>query len=136
MARKHIACLLLVLVVFLWPAADEGKQGEGKPPIQVDGLHVLILYESEDWDSMTPSQVEIIQSARQAGELRKWLEANAEDFRVYDDDVDASNAPRWVQDALAIHDGSTPWMLAADSDGGYVGSLPSGVKDVKELLRD
>lgn len=130
---RHIGFLLFVLLIIVWPGSGDEKPDE-TPPIDVDGLHVLILHETSDPERNSPGQWEVIHSAQQAGRLRKWLEANTEDFGVYDWETNFDYGPQWLRDAKELHDGTVPWLLVADRDSGFVGPLPKGVDAVIELL--
>jgi len=102
-------------------------------PIDVDGLHVLVVYESAEKHRLTPGQIDVIDDITTAGELRKWLEEHGE-VRVYVDDI-GGTPPDWVKAALEKHDGTVPWMLIANSKSGYTGPVPDGVAATPELLK-
>lgn len=132
---RHVAFIVVVLLILVWPGGeDDTRPDDEEPPIDVDGLHLLILHESSEPHTLTAGQREVIQSAQQAGELRQWLEANTEDFGVYDDDTNFENASEWLKDAKEVHDGMVPWLLVADADSGFAGPVPEGVDAVIELV--
>lgn len=137
--RRHAVMLALVVGLFALSRYDGG----GLPfvpvvddaPIDVDSLHVLVLYESGEKHRMTPGQVDVIEDLTHAGALRRWL-STVGTHRTYDDDVDDQYADQWVKDALSKHDETVPWLLIANRSSGYVGPLPDGVEATRALIEE
>lgn len=100
------------------------------PPLPVDGLHVLILYESEDRGTMPPQQLSILTSAP----LREWFKANSVQWRIWDDDTPVEGAEKVWQDALLLPRQSLPWIHVSNGKTGYSGPLPATVDETISLI--
>ena len=126
-----IIVLLLIAERFpnVNPFPDVGPRPDNAP-ITVQGLHVLMVYEAERQDKLMPDEVDIIESAQGAGDLRKWLDANAKgNWHLYDQNIDLSDSPAWVKEAMSLHPADEiPWILVANSDSGYKGKFPDGTE--------
>lgn len=99
-----------------------------KPPIEVDGLRVLIVQESED---ATPKTAAVVL----AQDWRTYVKSKGGDFRCLDDDVDVSgDAPEWAT-ALARERKSLPWVIVSNGKTGFEGPLPLGDGELLALIR-
>jgi hypothetical protein len=101
---------------------------EPNPMPGVQGLHMLIVYESGDLGKYPAAQVNSWQSKA----VFDYLAAKGKNWRVWDKDVDPSgDAPKW-QAAFARAKGKTlPWIVVSNGTTGYEGPAP---KDAAELL--
>jgi len=113
------------------PAPDQ------EPPIDGDGLRVLIVYESSELNRLTADQRDIFYGQT----VRKYLTANCvqqdrySEWRILDQDtsfVDAGS--RWVK-ALARPRTSLPWILISNGKTGYEGPLPATASETIELVK-
>jgi len=113
------------------PAPDQ------EPPIDGDGLRVLIVYESSELNQLTADQRDIFYGQT----VRKYLTENCvqqdrySEWRILDQDtsfVDAGS--RWVK-ALARPRTSLPWILISNGKTGYEGPLPATASETIELIK-
>ena len=137
---KH-AWLLIVAAACLWYGLRDPKPAPTpeppspvvvvKPPFDVDGLRVLIVYESEDAASKLASVV-------LASEWRSYVTSKGGKFRCLDDDVDISgDEPEWaptlakvVKDARPL-----PWVIVSNGKTGFEGPLPLGDGELLTLVK-
>jgi hypothetical protein len=107
------------------------------PPIDGDGLRVLIVYESSELNQLTADQRDIFYGQT----VRKYLTENCvqqdrySEWRILDQDtsfVDAGS--RWVK-ALARPRTSLPWILISNGKTGFEGPLPATPSETIELIK-
>lgn len=151
-ASKLSRCIVVVGDPGPGPVPPEPGPGpkppEPKPPepptpapIDADGLHVLIIFETEDKVKLSAGQFDIIYGM----EMRQWLKANcAADQQTNDKkaywmlDKDEVNLPeldkKW-RDAMKRPRQSVPWIIVSNrSKGGYEGPLPADTAAAIKLL--
>lgn len=105
-------------------------------PFAADGLHVMIVYESED--NLPPAQQSIIFGK----EFRDYLNVNCvvgpdgktKAWQIWDKDVDSASAPKVYRDAFARPRKSIPWIIVGDGKTGYEGALPATVEATIKLI--
>ena len=142
--RKWLPTVLFCVVAFLivlWLSGRMPTPGPGPnpSPIDVDGLHVLIVEETEDRPELTDSQRDIFTST----ELREWLAENTVDeggspaYRMFDDDMDLEHESEVWQELRDEAEG-TPWIVAASPEGFMKGPIPANtsVEKIIEQLEE
>ena len=110
-----------------------------KPPLPADGKRVLIVYESAEMSRYPQSQVNQFSSAS----LREYLVSHCSpgpingtpEFRIWDQDVDLTNAPQVWRDAMALPRGTLPQMIVSNGVAGYSGPLPATEAETLVILR-
>tara|TARA_R110000868_G_C10712967_1_gene750125 strand:- start:418 stop:870 length:453 start_codon:yes stop_codon:yes gene_type:complete len=98
------------------------------PPIPTNGNRVLIVYESTELSTLPPSQAVLMTS----GNVRDYLQRKCSkgpdgrtpEFRIWDKDVDTTNAGQTWKDALAIQRNGLPWLIVSNGTTGFSGPLP------------
>lgn len=104
-------------------------------PIPVDGLRVLIVYETENPD-LTPQQQIILFGNEVRSYLRAKCTAEPQGaFRIWDQNIDtAGDLPLW-QKAMERPRASVPWVLISNGKTGHEGPLPSDTRAFIELVK-
>ncbi len=121
-----IACLALIVA---------GQRGnlpviDAKPLISGDGMHVLIVEETNERNTLPASQVAIFTAAP----VRKWLVEHNAQARFFDKDQDVQfEAQNW-QDAMKIKRDSLPWLVVSNGKNNFTGPLPKSVDETISLL--
>lgn len=93
------------------------KPPEPKPPtpIPADGLHALILYETDDRDTYSKGQNDVLNSTK----IREYLNKKAPGrWRVWDDDIDLTNAAQVWKDVMKQPRSALPWIIVSDGKSG------------------
>lgn len=109
------------------------------PPIPVAGLHVLIVYESDDLSKYPQSQVNILYDPT----LRQYLDSvtpvgtdgATHEYRIWDKDVNAIGDSKYWADALARKRGAVPWIIVSNGTTGIEAPLPNTVSDTIAIIR-
>lgn len=105
---------------------------DDKPPIPAEGLHVLIVYDDAQMASLPQSQADVLKST----EIREYLRAKGNNYRVWKTTTNPAGAPQVWQDAFARPRKSTPWIVVSrPGKGGYEGPLPATIADTMTLLK-
>lgn len=107
-------------------------------PIPMDGLRVLIVYESADMTKY-PIETQVILAG---ADVREFLKkncaaesANRAAFRIYDVDTNVTNdLPVWQQ-AMARPRSQVPWVIISNGKTGYEGPLPKTPSEFLELIK-
>lgn len=102
------------------------------PADDASPFRVLILYEEDDFGSYPRGQQNLLKSAQ----LTTWLDDHKAEWRVWDDDVDATNSDQFWQDALKLNRDSLPWLWASKGRDGFQGPLPENYDDAIRLLTE
>lgn len=106
-------------------------------PIPLDGLRVLIVYESSELGRMPAERESILFSKT----IRDYLNAHCvkegqqAGAWIVDKDADFSGLPKHWQDARARKMGTLPWIQISTGKSGYEGVLPGNVADTIALLQ-
>lgn len=115
------------------PAPDPVPTPIDVVPIKEAGFRVIVVYESADG---VPEQ---INGADVRGYLNnkcvKGPDAKTPDFRIWDQDVDLTNASRYFVEAMLRPRTSLPWILISDGKRGFEGPLRGNSQDVLNLLK-
>lgn len=106
-------------------------------PIALDGLRVLMVYDSAELAKLPAAQHSIFYSQT----LRNFLNTKCvagdkgqREWRVWTSTTDASaEADHW-QKALARPRKSLPWLIVSNGKTGYEGPLPATVDDTLKLI--
>ena len=118
-----------VLTVETAPRPPPDPPGPEPPnPVPTDGNRVLIVYESSELSTLPPDQAVLMTS----GNVRDYLQRKCSkgpdgrtpEFRIWDKDVDATNAGQTWKDALAIQRNGLPWLIVSNGTTGFSGPLP------------
>lgn len=112
------------------PTPDPQPVPQPVEPIEPGLTKVLILYESDDFKTLPPSQVNAIQSAK----LRKWLDVHQADYRIWDKDTDATHADPFWQKSLKLPHGALPWMWISANGKSRDGAMPKTIDDTLKTL--
>lgn len=102
-------------------------------PIPVTTLHVLIVEEMDDRNTLPASQVDIFSST----ELRKWMVEHNAQWRMFDDDIDTSQLEqKWKDGLKKIADSGLqlPVVLVSNGTRGTIEKLPKSVAELTALL--
>ena len=107
-------------------------------PIPVTGLHVLVVYESEDLDNITPWQAAIFTSKP----VRDYLNSHCVNtdggpqWRFLDKDVDVKDMTADWQAVFARAKGKElPWIIVASEKKSFEGKLPADATATLALLK-
>lgn len=109
---------------------DPPKPEPDDSPLDVSGLHVFIVYERTDTDSLRPGHQEIIFSTpirQKLNELCTKLPSGSSAWRIADQNDDLSNVEEVWQKAMDLPRDSLPWVVIAGKDSGYTGPLQETV---------
>lgn len=126
-AKGDVASELAVCTVVLGDAPPTPPTPPGPvpptPPGPVQGLKVLIVYESSERAALTGAQENILSGKP----MRDWLVAHCspdpaypKGFAIWDKDVETAGMPKHWQDALARPRGGVPWVVVMDGNGAAV----------------
>jgi hypothetical protein len=110
-------------------------------PIAGDGFKVLIVIEEMQAQTYPPAQ----QNAIYGKATRDYLNAKCpvgadgktKEWRIYDQNVDASAESKVWQDAMKRERKSVPWIVVSNpqNGGGFEGPLPTTEAEITALLR-
>ena len=108
----------------------------GVSPIDHKGLCVLVNYETNN----LPQEYVSVVNSLQSGDLSVWLDskcAKLEDgttaHRVWDENVDLTQQPKFWQDAFAKRQ-PPPAIMVSNGRRGFSGPLPKDAEATKTLL--
>jgi hypothetical protein len=106
-------------------------------PIPADGLHVLIVYETEDILSGKQNSILYGKTIRDYldSHCAKGPDGKTSQARIWDKDTDASGESKLWQDALKRPRQSIPWIIVSNGKEGFEGPLPATVDETLTLLR-
>lgn len=121
------------------PGPDPTPPGPtpGPTPIPLQGLRVLVVYESADMTKMPAAQL----TALRAQEVRDYLNShcakagNQPEWRMYDKDADTTHDSDVWKEAMKRPRQSLPWILISDGTKGFEGPLPANKDDLLKLLK-
>lgn len=126
--KDKIGWLLIALAVF-----SLAKGGGALPftpaPIDVPGLHVLIVEETDDRSTIDKGQLAVLQTTQ----VKQEVAAAGGQFRQYDDD-NAPAAEPW-KTAMSRPRQSTPWLIVSNpGKGGFEGPLPASIDESLKII--
>ena len=121
------------------PAPDPTPDVKPQPaPIPLDGLRVLMVYDSEQLAKLPAAQHAIFYS----NEIRAYLTSKCaispkgqREWRVWTSTTDASGEAEHWQQAMARPRKSLPWLIISNGKTGYEGPLPANVADTLKLIQ-
>ena len=120
-----------------WPNLIDVIDVEDGPPVPGDGLHLLVIYETDDRVSMPAGQRSIIDSVP----VRQWLrekgfvdENHKSTARFFDPQTELVEEDQWFRDALALKTESLPWMIVSNGKSGFSGPLPKTIEEFKAVV--
>jgi hypothetical protein len=100
------------------------------PLIDGDGLHVLIMEETDDRNLMTAGQLAVITSTQ----VRRAVDTAGGEMLVLDVSSDLSKlAPKWAKAAQRSRS-ELPWWVVSSEKGGVEQPLPSSVSEAIETI--
>ena len=121
------------------PPKPDPKPPEPSPdaPIPVSGLRVLVVFETADAAKLTAGQQQAIYSKA----TRDLLNANCvvgpdgktREWRIFDQNVDASADSKTWADAMKRPRKSVPWLIVSNGTSGFEGPLVDD-KQVADLV--
>lgn len=106
------------------------------PPIEAEGLRVLIVEETADRHKLPTSQLAVLTSAK----LSEWLDDNCvkhdghPEWRRWDKDTDISHERSLWQSAFEEERAELPWLYVSNGQTGYSGPLPQTLDETFEIL--
>lgn len=107
-------------------------------PIPVQGLHVLVVYESEDLDDMPHGQASVFTSKP----VRDYLDSHCvkvgtdPQWHFLDKDADTKDlAEDWQAVFKRAEGKELPWIIVASEKANFEGKLPENAEKVLELLK-
>jgi len=105
-------------------------------PIPVAGLRVLIVHETMDTNLTKEQQVAIYGKT-----LRDYLRSkcvkvdDVPEARIWDKDVDTTNASKLWQDVMKRERKSLPWIVVSNGKTGFEGPLPKDTEEIMNLIK-
>jgi hypothetical protein len=130
-ADRSLALVILLVVLFrigVWSYANIAGSGL---PVNDKGLHVLIVEETADRGKLPLSQSAIFTSAP----LAQYLDQNAHDWRVFDQNIDLVDQPdKWKRALEAAQE--PPYIVIWNGNRGTKGPLPLTVDAVIDAVED
>ena len=125
----RIGLLLIAVSVFMLAKGGGALPAFVPAPIDVPGLHVLIVEETDDRDTIDKGQLAVLQSVL----VREDVKAAGGQYRQYDDDETPAEEP-W-KTAMGRPRQSTPWLIVSNpGKGGFEGPLPSTIDATKQVI--
>ena len=110
----------------------------GPAPIPVDGLRVLIVYESADLAKLSISQQAIVYGKTMRDLLNDKCvvgpDGKTREWRFWDKDVDVSAESKLWQDAMKRDRKTLPWLIISNGKAGFEGPLPGTTGEMTTLL--
>ena len=112
----------------------------GPAPIPLEGLRVLIIYESAELAKIPASQHAVLNGEKVRGYLDSKCAVGADgktkEWRIWDKDASVINEAKHWQDAWARPRGpAMPWVIISNGKDGYEGPLPVAVEEMMLLLK-
>jgi len=142
--KRLILLVLLAALLYSMSSGGGGRERDGDPPIDgVDGLHVLIVEESQDRHKLSQDKMAVLTG----GDVRAWLKANTDEdgdgakgFRFWDQDQLKSlenESDEWQaigNFALSADTPAPPWILVADGAATTIQPLPEDPEATVDFL--
>jgi hypothetical protein len=108
-------------------------------PIPVAGFRVLMIEESADRAKIPPAQLAAMFDARTRTYLNSKCvtgpDGRTREWRLWDQNSDASNESKLWRDAFARPRQSLPWIIISDGMRGFEGPLPVNTDELLKLLK-
>jgi hypothetical protein len=98
------------------------------PPVPGEGQHLLIVSESET--GLNREQSALLLSADFRGELQQ----RGISFRLWDPDVEITEAESWHARALALPRDRDPWIVISNGRSGLSAPLPATAEEIRSLI--
>lgn len=131
---------------------DPGPGPDPKPPVPPDppkpepgpipakGMHVLIVFNSEDVDNYPKAQADVLSDYSVREYLRAKCTADGEAgdskaYRIWDKDSDLTYVPEKWKVAMGLPRTSLPWIVISTDSGGFQGPLPANSDETLKLLK-
>ena len=125
----RIGLLLIAVSVFMLAKGGGALPAFVPAPIDVPGLHVLIVEETDDRDTIDKGQLAVLQSVL----VREDVKAAGGQYRQYDANETPAEEP-W-KTAMGRPRESTPWLIVSNpGKGGFEGPLPSTIDATKQVI--
>lgn len=129
MSWRTIVLLCVATLNLAYHASSGSLPIVGPAPIDVPGLHVLIVEETDDRDTIDKGQLAVLQSVL----VREDVKAAGGQYRQYDANETPAEEP-W-KTAMGRPRQSTPWLIVSNpGKGGFEGPLPSTIDATKQVI--
>jgi len=126
--KDRIGWLLIGLAVFSLVKGG-GIVPFAPAPIDAPGLHVLIVEETDDRDTIDKGHLSVLQSTL----VKQDVAAAGGQFRQYDASESPAAEP-W-KTAMSRPRQSTPWLIVSNpGKGGFEGPLPNSIDATKQVI--
>lgn len=114
---------LVAIVAWLLVGKDGSILPSPKPDIDVEGFHVLLVYDAEARDKITAGQGSVLNSTK----VSEWVAGNGGEFRRYDarDTLDAEE-PVWKEMHQRAID--PPQMVTLKDGRAEIQKIPDGIE--------
>ena len=130
MTDKRPLWVLVIACALLFVFGGKGGAIFTPPPIDAEGLHVLIIEETADRNNLPVSQAAVLQSIQ----LRSYVQEKNGNYRQLDDDSNMELAAQKWKDAMLLPRDSLPWLIVSNK-GGYTGPLPETLEETMAILK-
>ena len=110
---------------------DDPDDDDPDPPIPDTGLHILMIYESSEYNKLKPQQKEIVESATNRQYLNQVTNGN---FRWLDQHTNYTDPENKWRKALERPRDSLPWMIISNGVTGFEGSMPNSMEELKGTI--
>lgn len=122
--------ILLILLIFS-DSRNNWNVFPSTAPISVDKYTVVIIEETENRNSMPPSQLNAINSQV----WKDYVVSQNGQWRVLDQDTDISRDRGWVTESMKLPRESLPWLIFASPTTGHSGPLPQNIEGLMEAIK-
>lgn len=112
------------------PTPPEPPTPDVKPPFPAEGLSVLMVY-----DALTQNDIPAGQRAILFGQsVRDLLDSVADDYRIFPESTDVTEAEETWKAAMAVPRESEPWIVISNGKTGISTPLPANPEALADLL--
>ena len=139
----NLVCIvLLALMGMLSAVHPPGPNPPGPTPIdekliEGDGLQMLVVFDREkDWHQLEPDQMDIFLDLNQAGELRRWVDDNVNDWEeISPHDPVEYVSDKWKNAMTKSPSTKVPWFIISGDKGSWAGT-PKSIDETMKMLKE